>query len=257
MGAADLAATLGDAATATALRREARALFERFNRDFWIEHESFYALALDGEKRPCEVIASNAGHCLWTGIVPDERAPLIAKRMLGDDMFSGWGIRTLCARERRYNPMSYHNGSVWPHDNAIAAAGFRRYRLGSFVLTVASAIFDAARHFDRERLPELFCGFARRHGHGPISYPVACSPQAWAAGSALQLLTAMLGLEADALAGRLTLVNPQLPSWLRDVELHDVRVGASSLDVAITRGRDGASVELIGRRGDVELIVRR
>ena len=256
-GAAEVALALGDTASAASLRREAEELFERFNRDFWLPNESFYALALDGDKRPCEVIASNVAHCLWTGIVPEDRAAVVAKRLLAEDMFSGWGIRTLSARERRYNPMSYHNGSVWPHDNAIAAAGLRRYRFGALALSVASGLFDASRHFERSRLPELFCGFTRRTGHGPISYPVACSPQAWAAGSALQLLTAMLGLEADALAGRLTFVSPQLPPWLRDVELYDVRVGSSSLDVAVSRGRDGASVELIGRRGSVELIVRR
>ena len=256
-GAADVAQALGDATTASMLRDEAAQLFERFNRDFWLPHEGFYALALDGDKRPCEVIAYNAGHCLWTGIVPEARATTVAKRLLADDMFSGWGISTLSARERRYNPMSYHNGSVWPHDNAIAAAGLRRYRLGALALTVASGLFDAARHFERQRLPELFCGFSRRAGHGPISYPVACSPQAWAAGSGLQLLTTRLGLQADALAGRLTFVSPELPPWLRDVEIYDLRVGSSSLDVAITRGRDGAAVELIGRRGDVELIVRR
>jgi glycogen debranching enzyme len=256
-GAAELAAALGDGAMALSLRRQAEELFERFNRDFWLPHESFYALALDGAKRPCEVIASNVGHCLWTGLVPEHRAAVVAKRLLADDMFSGWGIRTLSARERRYNPMSYHNGSVWPHDNAIAAAGLRRYRFGSLAVNVASGLFDASRHFERGRLPELFCGFTRRTGHGPISYPVACSPQAWAAGSALQLLTAMLGLEADAVAGRLTFVSPQLPPWLREVEIYDLRVGGTSLDVAIGRGRDGAAVELIARRGDVELIVRR
>jgi glycogen debranching enzyme len=257
VGAAEVAHALGNADASVALGGHAQALFTRFNRDFWLPDESFYALALDGSKRPCEVIASNAAHCLWTGIVPEERAALVGKRLLAEDMFSGWGIRTLAARERRYNPMSYHNGSVWPHDNAIAAAGFRRYRLGPLALTVATGLFDASRHFERSRLPELFCGFARRTGHGPISYPVACSPQAWAAGSAVQLLTAMLGLEADALANRLTFVSPQLPPWLRDVELYDLRVGTSSLDLGISRGRDGASVELIGRRGDVELIVRR
>jgi glycogen debranching enzyme len=256
-GAAELAVALDEPALGATLRHEAEALFERFNRDFWLPHESFYALALDGAKQPCEVITSNVAHCLWTGIVPENRAAVVAKRLLAEDMFSGWGIRTLSARERRYNPMSYHNGSVWPHDNAIAAAGLRRYRLGSLALSVASGLFDASRHFERSRLPELFCGFSRRTGHGPISYPVACSPQAWAAGSALQLLTAMLGLEADALAGRVTFVSPQLPPWLHDVELYDLRVGASSLDVAVSRGRDGASVELIARRGDVELIVRR
>ena len=256
-GMAEVAAALGDPATAAALGAEAQDLFDRFNRDFWLSHESFYALALDGAKRPCDVVSSNIGHCLWSGIVPEDRALLVAKRLLADDMFSGWGIRTLSNRERRYNPMSYHNGSVWPHDNAIAAAGFRRYRLGPLALTVATGLFDASRHFEGSRLPELFCGFTRRLGHGPISYPVACSPQAWAAGATLQLVTAMLGVEADALASRITFVNPQLPPWLRDVELYDLRVGSSSLDVGISRGRDGASVELIARRGDVELIVRR
>ena len=256
-GAAEIAALLGENRVRDALEERARRLFERFNRDFWLEHESFYALALDGDKRPCEVIASNAGHCLWTGIVPEARAPLVAKRLLDDDMFSGWGIRTLSARERRYNPMSYHNGSVWPHDNAITAAGFRRYRLSTFAQTIATGLFEASRHFDRSRLPELFCGFPRRPGHAPISYPVACSPQAWAAGSTLQLLAALLGLEADACARRLTFVHPHLPPWLREVEIHDLRVGDSTLDVAITRGRDGAAVQLIGRTGDVELIVRR
>jgi glycogen debranching enzyme len=256
-GMAELATALGESSTAAALTGQARTLFERFNRDFWLPDESFYALALDGGKRPCDVISSNVGHCLWSGIVPEDRALLVGKRLLADDMFSGWGIRTLSNRERRYNPMSYHNGSVWPHDNAIAAAGFRRYRLGTLALTVATGLFDASRHFEGSRLPELFCGFTRRVGHGPISYPVACAPQAWAAGAALQLLTAMLGLEADALAGRVTFVNPQLPPWLRDVEIYDLHVGGSSLDVGVSRGRDGASVELIARRGDVELIVRR
>ena len=256
-GAADVASTLGDTTTADALRREAQELFDRFNRDFWLEHESFYAFALDGQKRQVASISSNPGHLLWCGLPDPKRAALLAERLLKPDLFSGWGVRTLCARERRYNPMSYHNGSVWPHDNAIAAAGFRRYRLGTFVLGVASAIFDASRHFERGRLPELFCGFVRRPGYGPISYPVACSPQAWAAGTTLQLLTALLGLEADATAGRLTFVSPQLPPWLRSVEIYDLRVGSSSLDVGISRGRDNASVELLARRGDVELIVRR
>jgi glycogen debranching enzyme len=153
--------------------------------------------------------------------------------------------------------MSYHNGSVWPHDNAIAAAGFRRYRAPSAVISIASSLFDAARYFEHSRLPELFCGFPRHADYGPISYPVACSPQAWAAGSMLHVLTALTGMEADAVRRRITFHASVLPPWLKFVELHDVRVGAASLDVAISRGRDGASVELIARRGDVELLVRR
>jgi len=255
--AAELATLLGDTTTAARATAEAEALRRDFERDFWLEDDQCYALAIDGEGRPCEVIASNAGHCLWSGLVDERRAALVAKRLLADDMFSGWGIRTLSARERRYNPMSYHNGSVWPHDNALAAAGFRRYRLLEHVITVTSALFDASHWFEHARVPELFCGFARHPDHGPVAYPVACAPQAWAAGSTLQLLTALIGVDADAVHGRVTFHNPVLPPWLRFVEIHDLRVGRSALDVAISRGRDGASVELISRRGDVELIVRR
>ena len=257
LSAAGLAHRLGDDADATRWRTEAVALRARFNRDFWLEDEGVPAIALDGDKRRCEVVSSNAGHCLWTGIVDDVRAPVTAKRLLADDMFSGWGIRTLSARERRYNPMSYHNGSVWPHDNAIAAAGFRRCGAPGAVVTVTSALFDASRCFEHARIPELFCGFTRQADYGPISYPVACSPQAWAAGSVFQLLTALIGMEPDAFGRRITFHAPVLPPWLRFVELHGLRVGGATLDVAISRGRDGASVELIDRRGDVELLVRR
>jgi glycogen debranching enzyme len=256
-GAAALADLLGEHADAARWRQRAAALRETFNRDFWLEHEGFYALALDGDKRPCEVVASNPGHCLWTGIVDERRAPGVAKRLLADDMFSGWGIRTLSARERRYNPMSYHNGSIWPHDNAVAAAGFCRYRLPEQAIAVASALFDASRWFEHARIPELFCGFPRHPDQGPIAYPVACAPQAWAAGAPLQLLTALIGLEADAPERRLTLVSPTLPPWLGFVEITALRVGGGSLDLAIRRGRQGASVELLARHGDVELIVRR
>jgi glycogen debranching enzyme len=256
-GTAELARVLGDDTVAGRLRQDAAELRRRFNRDFWLEHEGFYALALDGGKRPCEVIASNVGHCLWTGIVDDARAGIVAKRLLADDMFSGWGVRTLSTRERRYNPMSYHNGSVWPHDSALTAAGFRRARLASAVVTIASALFDASRWFEHARLPELFCGFPRHAMYGPISYPGACSPQAWASGTVFQLLTALIGLEPDAIRQRLTFHTPVLPPWLKTLELFDLRVGGASLDLAVSRGRDGASVELIGRRGEVELIVRR
>jgi glycogen debranching enzyme len=255
-GAAELAHWVGDDDDAARLRREADALRTRFNRDFWLEHEGFYALALDADKRPCDVISSNPGHGLWTGIVEEARASIVAKRLLADDMFSGWGIRTLSSRERRYNPMSYHNGSVWPHDNALAAAGFGRYGLAQPLQTLMSALFDASRFFEHARIPELFCGFPRQATYGPISYPVACAPQAWAAGTVFQLLTAMCGFEADAPANRLTWRSPVLPPWLRFVEIHDLRVGSSSIDVTLARGRESASVELIDRRGDVEVVVR-
>lgn len=181
--AAELAQRLGATGLAEHARDEAEALREAFNRDFWLEDQAYYALALDGDKCPCCVVTSNVAHCLWTGIADESHAPRIVARLLAEDMFSGWGIRTLSANERRYNPMSYHNGSVWPHDNAIAAAGFCRYRLPEHAMTLASALFDASRTFEHARIPELFCGFTRRAEHGPVAYPVACAPQAWAAGS--------------------------------------------------------------------------
>jgi glycogen debranching enzyme len=255
--AADLVRVLGLDDDAGRLEAEAQQLRKRFDRDFWMEEQRFCALALDGDKLRCEVVASNAGHCLWTGILTPDRAARVAERLLENDLFSGWGVRTLSSRERRYNPMSYHNGSVWPHDNAIAAAGLRRYGFAGGVSALMSALFDAARYFEHARIPELFCGFARQPDFGPIAYPVACAPQAWAAGAPLQMLTALVGLQPDAALNRLTCESPTLPPWLRFVELHGVQVGASSVDLAITRGREEASVELLSRRGDVELVVRR
>jgi glycogen debranching enzyme len=257
VGASRLAGALGDPALAGLLRVEAEKLREAFGRDFWLEGLGCYALALDGDKQPCAVITSNPGHCLWAGIADPARAEVIGTRLLADDMFSGWGIRTLSSRERRYNPMSYHNGSVWPHDNALIAAGLRRYGRVDGTVTLASALIDAAQWFEDGRMPELFCGFPRHPEHGPTRYPVACAPQAWAAATPLALLTALLGLEADARGERLTVQRPVLPPWLRFVELRGLRVGASRLDIGVSQGRHGASVELLGRQGDAELIVRR
>ena len=257
VAAAELADALGQDGEAADYRGRAGALRAAFNRDFWMPHEAFYALALDGDKRPCEVISSNVGHCLWTGIVDEGRAEMVGKRLVGDEMFSGWGLRTLSSRERRYNPMSYHNGSVWPHDNALAASGFRRYRMPEHAITLTTGLFEASRYWDHRRIPELFCGFARHADQGPIFYPVACAPQAWAAGSVFAMLTALLGLDADAERQRLTMESPVLPPWLRWIEIYGLRVGAANVDLSIVRGRDAASVELLGRRGEVELLVRR
>ena len=167
------------------------------------------------------------------------------------------GVRTLGVRMRRYNPMSYHNGSVWPHDTAIAAAGLRRYGFTDEFLALATGLFEAAQHCDGRRLPELFCGFPRVSGYGPTPYPVACSPQTWAAGVVSQLLGEMLGLEPDARQNRLTFRNPVLPEWLPWVEVRGLRLGGSRLDVVVTRGREGAAVEVLERHGDAEIVVRR
>jgi glycogen debranching enzyme len=172
-------------------------------------------------------------------------------------MFSGWGLRTLDMGERLYNPMSYHNGSVWPHDTAIAAAGLRRYGLTDGFLTLATGLFEGALHWYGLRMPELFCGFARVPGCGPTRYPSACSPQAWSSGVVFHLLAGLLGFEADARENRLTLSEPVLPGWLHWIEVRGLRIGESSVDLRVTGGRHGAAVELLERRGDAEIVVRR
>jgi glycogen debranching enzyme len=255
LGAAEIAEALsrGDGGK---LRDTARRLRNRFETDFWQDSDGFYALALDGVGRPCRVTTTNPGHCLWSGIAEEGRAEAVAARLLAKDMFSGWGLRTLSTQERLYNPMSYHNGSVWPHDTAIAAAGLRRYGQTDAFLSLATALFEAALEWEGTRMPELFCGFTRSSGLGPTRYPVACSPQAWAAGVPFHLLSAMLGLSPDARENRLSLIHPVLPAWLDWVEIRDLRIGSSSLDFVVSRGSQTAAVELLSRRGDAELIVR-
>ncbi len=257
LGVAGLAEALGRPALAAALRQRAARLRARFERDFWQEDLQFYALALDGAAEPCRVISSNPGHCLWTRLVDDSRAEAVARRLMAEDMFTGWGLRTLSSRERLYNPMSYHNGSVWPHDTAIAALGLRQYGQTEAFLALATGLFQAAMHFDGLRMPELFCGFPRQPGHGPTRYPVACSPQAWSAGVVFQLVAGMLGLLPDAPANHLTLNRPRLPSWLRWLEVHGLRVGRSRVSLRASQSREGAAVELLAREGDVEVVVRR
>jgi glycogen debranching enzyme len=256
LGGAEVAETLGRGDGVPALRETARRLRERFEADFWQDGQGFYALALDGESRPCRVIASNPAHCLWTGIALEGHARELVERLMADDMFSGWGLRTLSARESLYNPMSYHNGSIWPHDTAIAAAGFRRYGQMDGFLSIATALFEAALEWEDSRMPELFCGFARAPDLGPTRYPVACSPQAWAAGVPFHLLSAMLGLSPDARDNRINLMHPVLPAWLDWVEIRDLRLGDSSLDFVVSRGSQTTAVELLSRRGDAELVVR-
>ncbi len=256
-GAAELADLVGHADMAGTLRTRAGRLRERFEHDFWMEDEGFYALALDGDGEPCRVITSNPGHCLWAGIADEAHAETVAKRLLAGDLASGWGLRTLSARERRYNPMSYHNGSVWPHDTALAAAGLRRYGFVEPFMTLATGLFETAIRCEGLRLPELLCGFARVPGFGPIRYPVACAPQAWAAGVVFHLLFSMLQFEPSAATNRLTLNAPVLPPWINWLELHGLRLRDSSVDLVVSRGRQGAAVEVIGRRGDAEVVVRR
>jgi glycogen debranching enzyme len=253
--AAALATLLGHGGRAAALEREARILRERFDEAFWCEDLGSYALALDGHKRPCRVRASNAGHCLFTQIASPKRASRIAGRLFEDDLFSGWGIRTLAASERRYNPMSYHNGSVWPHDNALIAAGLASYGFTSLAGRLLSHFFDASLFVEIRRMPELFCGFARRPGEGPTRYPVACMPQAWAAGAVYLMLEACLGMSIDAPARRIAFNRATLPAWLNQVRLENLSIGGASLDLLLERHPYDVGVRALRRADDVEIVL--
>jgi glycogen debranching enzyme len=252
--AARLAQRLGDAARAQAFDAKAESLRTLFEERFWSDEIGSYALALDGRKRRCEVRASNAGQCLFTGIASRERAAQVAAGLLDAPSFSGWGVRTLAATEARYNPMSYHNGSVWPHDNSLIAAGFARYGLKSEALRLMTGLFDASLFFDLHRLPELFCGFARRPGESPTNYPVSCSPQAWASGSALLLLQACLNLRVLGAQGRVVFTKPLLPEYLKAVSIRGLRVRDATLDLVILRHGNDTAIDVPRKEGDVEVL---
>jgi len=254
-GAAALADALGEPERGRALRDQAEALRQRFEDAFWCEELGTYAIALDARKQPCRVRSSNAGQCLFTGIAGFERARAVAETLMADASFSGWGVRTVPASERRYNPLSYHNGSVWPHDNALIAAGMARYGLKAPVLRVLAGLFDATLFLDLHRMPELFCGFTRRPGEGPTLYPVACAPQAWSAAAAFLLLQATLGIRIFAAERRLLFASPQLPPFLGRVRIEGLRVGAATLDLLLHRHPDDVGIEVLRREGDVELLV--
>jgi glycogen debranching enzyme len=253
---AALATARGEAELATRLGREAAELRDRFEAAFWVSDQAFYAMALDGSKRPADAIGSNPGHCLWSGIVRPDRARAVAERLLAPSMFSGWGIRTYASEQPGFNPIGYHTGSVWPHDTSIVAAGLKRYGLHEEANRLVGAIFEAGQHFPDNRLPELFCGFDRDATGAPVPYPVACSPQAWAAGSAFQSLQTMLGLDAHAERRELELVRPQLPTWLSRVTLTNVRVGDAAVDLLFHRWRGTTSAEVLRKVGDVAVTIR-
>jgi glycogen debranching enzyme len=253
--ASKLADALGYAEQGSHLRRQAETLKANFEEVFWCDDLSTYALALDGRKLPCRVKSSNAGHCLYTGIASPERAQRLAETLMSDEMFSGWGVRTLADSERRYNPMSYHNGSVWPHDNAMIAAGLARYGLMSAVERVMTGLFEASLVVDFHRLPELFCGFVRRPGQGLTRYPVACNPQAWAAGSVFMGLQACLGLIINAPQETVTFVYPILPEVLHELHIKNLKVGKASLDIVIKRHELDVGIAVMRREGHVEVVV--
>jgi glycogen debranching enzyme len=253
--AARCAARLGKHDLARQLDAEARQLAERFEQAFWCEELGTYALALDGEKKPCQVRTSNAGQVLFSGMIRQDRARLVAADLMGPDFFTGWGIRTVARGEARYNPMSYHDGSIWPHDNALIALGLARYGLKHSVAHVFKALFDAATYMDLRRLPELFCGFRREKGRGPTLYPVACAPQAWASATPFTLLEAALGLEFDAAHGEIRLRNPRLPEFINEVVLRDLQLGASSVDLRVRRHGEDVSLEVLRTRGQIRVSI--
>ena len=253
--AAELAGALGREGEAAELAARSGELTERFRRAFWDTELGTFALALDGAKRACRVRASNAGHCLFAGVATPEQAAAAARTLLAPESFSGWGVRTLAAGQPRYNPMSYHNGSVWPHDNAIIAAGLARYGHKALAAQILDALFEASLFMDLHRLPELFCGFPRRPGEGPTLYPVACAPQAWAAGAPFLMLQAVLGLTVDGPGASVCFHRPILPAALPQLRIENLRVGEAEVDLFLQRHEHDVSVTILARRGEVEVRV--
>jgi glycogen debranching enzyme len=254
VGIARVYDALGDTERAATLRAEADALRVAFNEAFWDAEEGFFALALDGRKEQVRSVTSNPAHCLYCGIVDDDKAALVAERLMAPDMYSGWGIRTLSSASPAYNPMSYHNGSIWPHDNAIAAAGLKRYGFDAATARITTGLFDVASGARDYRLPELFCGFHRDGSRAIIAYPVACIPQAWAAAAPFMLLQALLGISAHAPDNRLNVDRPRLPDWLESVEVCDIHLGGSRVSLSFRRtGAGNTGFSLLEQRGDVRV----
>ena len=254
--ASAIAARLGLREAADALHASALALRERFEAAFWCEEIGTYALALDGRKRPCAVRSSNAGHLLLTGIASPERAARVAAQLMSSRFFTGWGIRTIAAGEARFNPMSYHNGSVWPHDNALIAMGLARYGFKAEAARLLGALFEACQTIELRRLPELFCGFPRRRAQGPTHYPVACSPQAWAATALPAMLAASLGLRFSPQEAMVSFDQPALPDTLERVVLHNVALGGARMTVQLSRAGQGVAMAVLGREGEIRATLR-
>ena len=254
MAAARLACVLGNPDRGASLEADASALRSKFEEAFWCPDLSTYALALDGQKRACRVRASNAGHCLFTGIASEQRARLVAQTLLANDSFTGWGVRTVASGEARYNPISYHNGSVWPHDNAIIASGLARYGFKDLAGQILLGLMDVSGFVELHRLPELFCGMDRRRGEGPTLYPVACSPQAWAAGAAFLVLQACLGISVEGGNKRIVFDRPYLPQGIPQLTIKGIRAGNASVDLLLHRRGYSVEVEVAEKQSDVEVV---
>jgi len=256
MAAARLSSILGLAEKSSALEAEAERVRVKFEDEFWCQDLSTYAFALDGQKRPCRVRASNPGHCLFTQIASPERARLVAQTLLGEDFFTGWGVRTLGSSEIRYNPISYHNGSVWPHDNALIAKGLANYGFKELAGHILLGLLDVSGAVDLRRLPELFCGLDRRKGEGPTLYPVACSPQSWSAAAAFLIVQACLGISVEAANKRVVFDEPYLPPGIPQLSIKKLQVGGGSVDLFLERQPHKVDVEVRDQHGDIQVIVR-
>lgn len=255
--AAKLAKHFNEQTLSGKLFKEAAELKERFNKQFWDEELKCFVLALDGNKRPCRVVSSNAGHCLFTRIANEDNARKLADTLLNNDMFTGWGVRTLSAKERRYNPMSYHNGSIWPHDNALIAYGLSLYNYKEHALKIMQSMFDASLFIYLQRLPELYCGFERRRGEGPTSYPVACSPQAWSVAVVFMLLQTCFRIDINALTKSITFENPILPPYLEHIFISNLRLGNSSCNLNLSRIQFDVGFNLLQKPEDWIVIIKK
>jgi glycogen debranching enzyme len=244
----------GDTQTADRLKREAAELQKKFEKSYWMADQSFYSMALDKEKKPLEVISSNAGHLLWSRIVPRDRARIVAERIMEDDLFSGWGVRTLANSEPVFNPLSYHRGSVWPHDNSLIAHGMALNEMRGEATKILTTLFHAGLNFRDYRLPELFCGVERREHDAPVHYPVSCSPQAWASGALFLMLTSVLGIRPSAPRKELNVINPELPGWLEHLHIRNLRIGKSRVGLDFTRRGDRTFCNVVNVEGEKMLV---
>jgi glycogen debranching enzyme len=251
---ASLLRSFGDTRTADKLKKDAADISRRFEKAYWMPQSNFYAMALDRDKRQLQVIASNAGHLLFTRMLPVERARALTQRLLQPDLFSGWGLRTMSRDERIFNPLSYHRGSVWPHDNSIVAHGMALYEFREPALQIFTGLFQAALNFRDYRLPELFCGIQRGEHDKPVQYPVSCSPQAWASGAIFLLLTSVLGIRPSAQRKELNVVNPTLPEWLDYLHIRNLRIGGSRVGLDFTRRGNRTFCNVVDIEGEKLLV---
>ncbi|HQJ10129.1 MAG TPA: amylo-alpha-1,6-glucosidase, partial [Deltaproteobacteria bacterium] len=253
--AAYIAQQLGLQKIAFELLSQAKEIQRNFEEIFWDDELPGYVLALDQNKKPCRVRSSNMGHCLFSGISSSTHAKIVADSLMDESFFSGWGVRTLAKGQPRYNPMSYHNGSIWPHDNAMIAEGMSRYGYKAYAGRILDAMFHVSQFTDLRRFPELFCGFDRRPNQGPTLYPVACSPQAWAAASIFSLLQSCLGLSIQASSRQVQFTQPYLPEFLRSIQVKNLAIGDAFIDFSAERNEMSVSITVLRRTDNISVIV--